>query len=143
MNRRTIFWTTAAALGVFALTLAGCPLLPTAEDFKIDFDDIDTSQFFDTEELLGAKEVVIDSADGGCFSFHTGDSACNDDAIDGDIMLEPHCIELPPICGNWVATEFTMLDEVTAPPSEAMTTEGPIIRHPISKHARKRHNNIE
>jgi hypothetical protein len=67
------------------------------------------------------QTVIIDSAEGGCFTFETGSTECPDGPT--DIMVEPWCTALPGICGNWVVTEFDALGDVTTPPTSGYISD--------------------
>ena len=102
----------ALACGLF---LAGCPLIPSEDDFDLDRDlDLDE---FDTSALVNS--AIIDTANGGCFEFQSGTENCDTPFL----IFEPWCTALPGICGNWVETEFTNMDDVTEPPADGYISD--------------------
>ena len=67
------------------------------------------------------KTAVIDSADGGCFFFSSGSTTCTDQQP--DVVVEPWCTQRPGICGNWVETEHSALDQITTPPESGYISD--------------------
>jgi hypothetical protein len=68
----------------------------------------------DGDDGGGVKTAIIDSAEGGCFFFASGSTTC----VDGpaDVMVEPWCTELPGLCGDYLVTSSTSLDDPATPP---------------------------
>lgn len=82
----------------------------------------DTSGGSNDANNNGAVTVTIDSASGGCFFFADRQSTCPTES-DPDLRVEPWCTQNPGLCGNWVQTAFTNLDDATEIPSSGYISD--------------------
>ncbi len=69
------------------------------------------------------KQIILDN-NNNAYSFAKDKLSNAVHLADSDILNEPWCTDLPALCGNWVATGKSKMEEVTIPPTSGYISDG-------------------